>query len=199
MTESETARVVAVLMAAFPHAKATAATSSAYESMLRDLEYAAVNAAISRLLATSRWMPTIAEIREATLSLQAGDVKPGGEAWGSVLKAIRFAGVHRVPGVDFAFADPVVAKCVRLLNWAELCNSENTTADRARFIELYDKLAKSHRVEQLSGTLPAVVKYRELAAGKAEEIARGNAEAVQKMLADVAKALSPDKEPEVTP
>lgn len=169
MTDSETARIVAVLMASFPHNRATPATSSAYENMLRDLEYGAVNAAISKLLATCKFMPTIAEIREAALSLAQGEIKPGGEAWGSVLKAIRASGVHRTPGADFTFADPVTAKCVALLNWAELCNSENTAADRARFIELYDRLAKTHRIEQLSGSLPAVVKFRELQEANRDE------------------------------
>lgn len=181
MTESETSRIVAVLFAAFPNSRSSSGTSPAYESMLRDLDYAATNAAISKLLATCKFMPTIAEIREATLSMATGEIKPGGEAWGSVLKAIREKGVHRQIGPDFGFKDPVTTKCVMLLNWAELCNSENTAADRARFIELYDRLAKTHRVEQLSGSLPAVVKFRELQEANRDE--------ATKLLEDVSTRL----------
>ena len=39
------------------------------------------------------------------------------------------------------FTDPVTAQCVASLRWRELCDSENQAADRARFVELYDKLA----------------------------------------------------------
>ena len=174
MKPSESAKVVAVLLAAFPSARVTGDTSSelsaAYERMLIDLDYAATNAAVGRLLATSKFLPSIAEIREATLALMAGEQKPGGEAWGAVLRALKREGVYRAPGVDFVFSDPVTAECVAALGWAELCNSENQVADRARFIELYDKRASQSRRAVLSEGLPAVRQYRAIEAKRRVEL-----------------------------
>ena len=51
MTASEAAKIVAVMLAAFPAAKGSAQTSQIYERMLADLDYPAVNAAVERLLA----------------------------------------------------------------------------------------------------------------------------------------------------
>lgn len=169
MTQAEAAKLVAVLMAAYPTNKATAQTSGIYERMLADLDYPAANAAIERLLATAKWMPTVAEIRETTLTLAIGEQKPGGEAWGAVLKAIQAEGYMRKPGQDFVFSDPTTARCVQLMQWSKLCNSENETADRARFVELYDKLAIQERRQRLSESLPAMQRYRAIEATRTEE------------------------------
>lgn len=168
MTEREVAKLVAILIAAFPASKITVESSAIYERMLADLDYPAANAAVERLLATSKWLPTVAEIREATLTLYAGEVRPGGEAWGSVLKAIGRYGYMRTPGKDFTFDDPVTAECVAAMSWRELCDSENQVADRARFVELYDQLAVQSRRKQLSEGLPAMQRFRALQAAQAE-------------------------------
>lgn len=162
MTSTEAKKLVVVLIASYPSTKATIDTVSVYERMLADLDYAAANAAVERLLATARFMPTIAEIRDAALTIERGEVRPGGDAWGEVLKAMGRYGYVRQPGVDFQFSDDVIGECVKALNWRELCESENLQADRARFIELYDKLAATARRRVLSEHLPAAQRFRAL-------------------------------------
>lgn len=173
MTDSEVAKIVAVLMVSYPNARWMPSrpgapgepdlpgTSTAYERMLRDLDYETTNAAVERLLAiTPRFPPGVAEIREAVLALTVGETRPGGSAWGDVVKAIRRYGYMRSPGKDFTFPDPLVAEAVSAMDWVELCSSENQVADRARFIELYDRLAATRRRSQLSESLPAVRQLR---------------------------------------
>jgi hypothetical protein len=170
MTQAESAKLVAVLMAAFPSNRATSATSQIYERMLADLDYPEANAAVERLLATSRFMPTVAEIRETALAITVGEQKPGGEAWGSVLKAISEQGYMRTPGVDFHFTDPTTARCVAIMRWDKLCSSESEVADRARFTEMYDKLAVQDRRRQLSESLPAMQRFRAIEATRRAEL-----------------------------
>ncbi len=164
MTKPEVAKLVAVLMASYPNNKFTTETSHIYERMLADLDYPAASAAVEQLLASSKWIPTVAEIRERVVSLHRGEVLVGGEAWGLVLEAIGRYGRYRVPGVDFQFSDATTAECVSALNWRELCDSENPQADRARFVELYDRLAARNRRAQLTDGLPATKRFRELQA-----------------------------------
>lgn len=170
MSPAETAKLVAVLLAAFPQSRATIQTSQAYERMLGDLDYAAANAAIERLLASSRFMPSIAEIRETTLAIVSGEQKPGGKAWESVRRAIQREGAYRTPGVDFVFSDAVTMSCVSALGWSELCASELQASDRARFVELYDKLATQERRKQLSDALPAMQRYRAIEADRRKQL-----------------------------
>lgn len=182
MTRSQVAKLVAVLIASYPHNRvvperpATAnspeipGTSSAYESMLADLDYETTNAAVGQLIAASpQYMPTIGAIRGRVIALSQGEVRAGGEAWESVRKAISRAGRNRTPGVDFEFSDPVTAQAVRSLGWLELCDSEFATADRARFIELYDALAVKHRRAQISEGLPSMQRFRALQAARSGE------------------------------
>lgn len=171
MTNEQAQQLVTVLVTAFPNTmvrlspEQQSQTMTTYRRMISDLDYVAANAAVARLLATQKWIPTAAEIREATLALTVGEKSVGGEQWGSVLNAIRAQGVYRKPGVDFGFVDETTARCVSALGWEELCKSENTIADRARFIDTYDQLATQHRTKQLTETLPAI---RALEAQKAK-------------------------------
>lgn len=158
MTPTQSSKIVAVLMLDYPGETFPGAL---WDRMLADLDYALVNAAVDRHTATSRFPPTPAAIREAALAVAVGEVRPGADAWADVLAAIGRFGRYRSPGVDFDFGDQVLDACVTPAIWRELCDGENRTADRARFIELYDKAAATHRRQQLTGSLPAI---RQLAA-----------------------------------
>jgi len=149
VTETEAQKLITTLVAAFPNtfarlgADQLKATMTTYRKLLADLDYSAAHAAVGRLLASSRFMPTIAEIREAALVTERGTRRAGGEAWGDFLAAVGKFGMNREP----IFGDPLVARTVRALGWKELCQSETQVADRARFIELYDRLASTERTE----------------------------------------------------
>lgn len=186
MTEIETKKLIAVMVAAFPTTKINDDSVRIYARMLSDLEYVATNAAVEQLIATSKWMPTVAEIRERVVSLQTGEVRAGGEAWGSVLKAISRCGRNRTPGIDFEFADPVVHEAIKALGWVQLCDGDNVVSDRARFVELYDRLAIKHRRGQLSAELPAMQRFRALQATQVREI--GEAKSVGQLVSLVLKA-----------
>jgi hypothetical protein len=160
--KSEAAELVASLMAAYPSVQTNNATSRVYESMLADLDCRAANAAVAALIQTRQFMPTVAEIRATVLELSNGGVAPGGEQWGRVLDYVRRYGAYRTPGVDFQIEDATTARCVKALGWQELCLSENQQADRARFIELYDKLAAHAQRELQSPVLNAAKQARVL-------------------------------------
>ncbi len=153
MKPIEAAKLVAMLSAAYRDAPISEATAEVYEAMLADLPFAATQAAVARLVATSKWFPTVAEIREAVVAVERGAVRSGVEAWGDVVQAIRKVGAYRPPP---AFADPIVTECVELTGWRGLCLGENEAADRAKFVQLYDALAARDRTDAQAGrALPA--------------------------------------------
>ena len=153
MTEAETRKFVAMLIAAWPHTKAVPETVMVYEMGLSHLDQATAMRTFRRLLASRNYLPSVAEILSAVDELSTGPVRAGGEGWGEVIRAIGRYGFYRQPGKDFQFDDPIVARCVDALGWGNLCSSDNQQADRARFIELYDKLARGERTERIAAQI----------------------------------------------
>ncbi len=177
MNQAEAAKLVAVMLVSFPaqahrlsDPEQQVTMANVYADMLGDLSYEQCNAALRVLIQTRQFMPTIAEIRAAVLDISRGPVQPGGVAWGSVQRAIHEQGSYRRPGVDFVFNDPITAQTVSALGWVELCLSENAVADRARFIETYEKLATERRRESQAPALAAARQQRELEKPKPEKL-----------------------------
>lgn len=142
MTPSDGAKLVSMLLAAYPAGQFGNASAGLYERELADLDVAAASAAVTRLVRSSKWLPTISEIRSAAAELAHGPRRLGAEGWGDVTDAVRRVGSYR-PAPEFT--DPIAGECVRLLGWQNLCLGTNESADRARFIELYDGLAARAR------------------------------------------------------
>jgi hypothetical protein len=154
MKDYEAAELVALIAATWPRPPMAEATQRVYERHLLSLEYDQAGAALDHLAATSKFLPSIAEIREAAVTTKVGHVRLGMEAWGDVVEAIRKHGVYPslMPGAPkLEFADPIVAECVRVMGWRELCLSENDMADRSRFCDLYNGLAQRERVSEVTG------------------------------------------------
>lgn len=135
MKKSEATALVAVLVGSYPSARIENpdATCNAYVTHLVDLEYDAVAAAITRLIRTSKWLPTIAEIRQATAELNAGGVNRAELAYADVLRAISKFGPYQTPEFD----DPLVHVAVAALGWQAICKSENVDTVRAQFRMAY--------------------------------------------------------------
>lgn len=152
MTKTEAARLVAFLLGAYSSVPVSSKTTLVYEAQLADLEFSTARRAVDRLTKTSRFMPTIAEIRAMAVEIQHGPRRLGAEAWGDVLGEIRRVGLYGLPRFD----DPRVAEAVHLMTWRGLCLGENEAADRARFVDLYDGLQDRARADAVAGaTLPA--------------------------------------------
>lgn len=160
MTALEARRLVAVAVASCPTqgGKLDRAQlkdmGDAWAALLADITYADASAALKRYLATSHWLPAPAQLRAIVSEAQHGRRRPGGDAWGDVLGAVGRYGRDRRP----TFVDELVGRCVDALGWRELCDSENQTADRARFIELYDRIATEAAQDRSVATLPGVAR-----------------------------------------
>ena len=149
MKRSEAQQVVMVLRMAFADGRQPMspaeikAWSDVYAAGIEDLDFEECKAAVDRLVKTANFMPRVAEIRAAVLDVTRGQSRSGAEAWGDVKRAVSRYGIYRHPEFD----DPIVGRVVSGLGWRELCNSENETADRARFVDAYNELTKQGRVE----------------------------------------------------
>ncbi len=153
MKDSEVIEIVGMIVAAYPSSKLDAASSKIYRTMLVHLPADIARAAVTRLLATSKFAPSIAEIRSAAAELEHGPVRTGAEAYDVVLKAIRIHGPAFGDHKEPTFLDPLIPKCLGVWGtWNDACDSpSNDPGGRARFIELYDELARRQRDAVVSG------------------------------------------------
>ena len=123
MKLSESMRLAAKLIDAFPHVRlddeSAQRTLKIYAEYLQDLDFGEAEAAVSGLLATARFFPTIAEIRGAVAEA-ALDAPSAEEAWAIVQREIRRVGSWGKP----EFGDPRIAATVAGLGWRALCASD---------------------------------------------------------------------------
>jgi hypothetical protein len=205
MTDVEAAKLVTMLITAWPDGMRwldpgqQAETRALYRQFLMDLDYAAGDAAVRRLIATWRptnaqRMPTIAELRAAIATQRDGRAMAGGEAWGAV---------RRLRGGDqasYEALDPTARAVLEGLGWVvwddlfrggEVVKRwrvvigqsvDDAVADRARFIELWDQLVSRGGTDRAVGLMAPPVPQRQL---------EGDG---PKTFAEIAKGLLPDGE-----
>lgn len=115
---------------------------------LKDIPYAAAEAGLRKWVATNKWSPTIADIREMTTTVQHGEIPDWGEGWEQVITAIRKYGWYRANEAMETF-DDLTRTCVERLGFKNLCMSENVMADRANFRTMYEQLASRKQKESV--------------------------------------------------
>lgn len=126
---------------------------------LEDIPYKVAETALNKWVATEKWSPTIADIRTACLSVTCGDYPSPGEAWEEVWYAIRTYGNNRACEAVEKLT-PLTAKTVRQVGgFVGLCLSDNITADRARFLDMYKaNVEMARKTDAISPKLSNTIK-----------------------------------------
>lgn len=158
MRASEVVRVVELLQGAYPRQEIPKSTLSVYVMALADLDVEDCLRAVTRHVQTSKWFPTIAEIRE--LVAEAITELPEPEfAWREVREALgRDTAGQPVP----AWSCPEIREAVAVLGWGTLVNTRNIAIERERWIKTYSRLRRQ-AIERVvapnrSGALPGQLK-----------------------------------------
>ena len=103
-----------------------------------------LRAAAAHCATTSKWFPTVAELRDAAFGIienRAG-IPSAAEAWGEVMAAMRYAAPARRP----QFSHPVIRRAVEAVGgWYTLCTSESGVADRSKFFQAYEQIVARDR------------------------------------------------------
>lgn len=144
MTEPQTiVEILTVLASAYPRFELSSATVRIYEQILEDIPVDALRAATLDLIAESKWFPTVAEIRERAFALMAEqDGNPDSySAWAQALDFVREGKGHPIISQSREWDIPaLIEQTVRQVGgWQHLALADNVAADRARFLEAYDR------------------------------------------------------------
>lgn len=157
VTELETKSVLVAINSVFPNRfkleqDTIAAMIRVWHTLLEDLPEGAALAACKSVLAQAKHPPNPSEIRALALEENL-EAPTGTEAWGEVCKAIGRVGMYRTP----TWSSPAIEISVEAIGgWQSICTSNNTAADRARFIDHLDSLICAAKQRVLSGASTSI-------------------------------------------
>jgi hypothetical protein len=148
MNRKEIINLLGIATANFPNLqqKEMKPTAVLWEKSLADVPYDIAEKALIKVLSTSKFFPTIAEIREATAQITQPRTIDAIEAWGLILQAIRKYGYYN-EGNAMRSLPEEVAEMAKHFTWRELCLSENPDTLRAQFRMAWE--TKSKRTNEL--------------------------------------------------
>lgn len=113
---------------------------------LQDIPYSVAELALNKWVATSKWSPTIADLRESAVSVVNGEKPDWSEGWEQTIKAIKKYGSYN-QAAALESLPPITRQTVERLGYMELCRSENTTPDRANFRTIFQEIAERKQKE----------------------------------------------------
>ena len=146
MNRKEIINLLGIATANFPdlQQKDMKPTAVLWEKALSDVPYDVAEKALLKVLSTSKFFPTIADIREAVGQLTQPRTLDAMEAWGLIGEAIRKYGFYRQKEAMESLPDDVVAM-VKRFTWRELCLSENVETLRTQFSMAWETHSKRQK------------------------------------------------------
>lgn len=140
-TKADTAKAISFLQLGYSTIL-TEARYTFYVEMLSDIPPLLVAVAVQKLINSSKFMPSIAEIRQTVKSLCVIAHQEGASdwtfAWQKLNKEIQRAGSYGHPEFD----DPLLAETVRRMGWLNICQTpvKDISILRAQFRQVYEQL-----------------------------------------------------------
>lgn len=107
-------------------------------NQLQDIPYKLAELTLNTWVATNKWSPSIADIREKATGLTQGEAKDWGEAWREVLRAINIYGSYQELEA-LESMDETTRRVVERLGFRNICMSEDIQIDRANFRMIYEQ------------------------------------------------------------
>lgn len=177
ITKADTARLIGIIITAYPNIdkysdEIIKAMTNTWALMFADDDCKLVTAAVMKHIATSKWAPSIAEIRSIMVDIQRPDILPPDVAWGIVadyMYAERASPLHSHFNIDFP---PLVKRAVEIVGYSALKELSHGTyrnhregADKQAFMEIYVPMYERERqAAQLPQSTAAKLAERALVA-----------------------------------
>lgn len=155
MTRKEITNLIGLATANFPNMqeKDMRPTATLWEKMLADIPYPVAEQALIKLLATNKFFPTVADIREAAENMTGNQLPAADQAWSEVLEQIRRIGSWGIP----TFTHPAITEAVKAIGWRNICCSETPGVERAHFMKIYDSVKGRHNDQKINGQVLQLV------------------------------------------
>ncbi len=152
--------VLMQLFAAYPNTQVGEQTIIVFLRNLSDIPVEELQVVVDQAIATERFLPGVAVLRDMWHALTTNpNQMDGEEAWGLVQAEIRRIGSWGTP----AFSDERTAKAVQAMGWLNLCQSDAPGVERAQFMRIYNSMAqRAERIDKLLPQAKALATHRGL-------------------------------------
>lgn len=168
MQPTEIAKLLTVIAANYPAFTVDEIKHGLWSDMLADIDYPIANMAVRRHIATARFAPTIAEIREQAVIVAGCEEITAAEAWGELMQAVRRHGYyHESEGL--ASLSPETRRVAEMITWREINLNENLDVLRGQFLRMYQIV---HERAKREAQLPEPWRTESLEAARVSELER---------------------------
>ena len=164
MTKAEAAQMVAVIVAAYPNFDKFRSPDEVknYVGLLAMMfeqdSGGAVGLAVKKHIATSKWPPSVAEIRELMLETTHPEIVPPDLAWAAVSDLMFTFGRYQWDDVKKRLP-ALVVRCVEIVGWRQLYDlhqqdanapGRNAGLDRVAFMKQYEPMYERAKREAMT-------------------------------------------------
>lgn len=115
---------------------------------LEDIPAKVAEACLNKWVATNKWSPSIADLRQMATEIVTGEAPDWGEAWASVMMAVKMYGYNRQAEAMDSL-DEITRQTVKRVGWQNICMSETISVERASFRDIYNGLTERKKKESL--------------------------------------------------
>jgi hypothetical protein len=162
LTKADAARLVAIVVTAYPNydkfkdAEAVKATVNLWAMMFEADAAGIVGLAVKKHIATSKWPPSVAEIRELMLEIQHPDLIAPDKAWLAVSDLLYTVGQNNYGDLNRQLP-PLVARAVESIGWGNLwemhrsyCAGGKPGMDRVAFMQQYTPMYEREKARSMT-------------------------------------------------
>ncbi len=166
MTRADAAKLVAIIVTAYPNfdkfrdAQAITSTVDLWATMFDSDDARIVGLAVKKHIATSKWPPSVAELREIMLEMQRPELLAPDIAWAAVSDMLESHGEYETPDLGRCLP-PLVARAVEVIGYRTLYEmhrgrygDSKPGMDRVAFVQQY---APMYEREKAKGMTPGTV------------------------------------------
>lgn len=138
-------------------------------NQLQDIPYKVAEVTLYKWVATNKWSPSIADIREQVAEITQGAAKDWGEAWREVLNAVHnYGSYQQIEAMESL--DELTRQAVRRVGYMSICMSENIATERANFRMVYEQLLERQKQDaQIPQNLKALMSNMPMLLGEGGE------------------------------
>lgn len=155
MTEQETIKVVTLIVMSYPATEkfkdenTIKAMVNVWAKIFKDDNPRLVELAVQKHIATNKWPPNIAEVREQMVSLEHPEIIPPDVAWMAVSDLLYSSSFH---SSSLPVLPPLIERCIEAIGWDNLkemnrgyYGNSKPGMDRVAFMQQYTPMYERER------------------------------------------------------
>lgn len=136
------------------------AIAKLWYNSLKDLDDDAFQYAVETIAKTSKFAPSIAELRDKAWEYKHPDTLTAEQAWEIIYNDLHKYGFYKQPTYD----NPILERAKNAISWEALCNvtTDQVSILRRQFMDIYRSLLETQKYAEVTNNGPKLKSLEEL-------------------------------------